>query len=432
LVTQFTKGQPIGSPFGDNRFRFGCGILFFGLFFVGGCLLLVMVVWGMLLKEWRVNNRYLPNTCLVLDKRVASMTSDEGGMTFRPEIRIRHEVDGRKYEVWTYDAVGVYSSGQAGKQAIIDRFQIGARYPCWYDPDRPKRAVLVRGYTWTPYMFLILAATFMAVGGGGLYAFWKSVGRTKIEVTQMRAMWAMQAGGLGWRIDPDRPTVPAPDPAQSPGSILPYRLPIGNPPGRTLMGAVFLALFWNGITAPAVVAIIAGHLGWDGMQGTLTFPTLVVIPFVLVGCVLIYIAVRQSLVTFGVGPTTVEASDHPLVPGGRCEIFLSQPGRLTMNSLRVLWICEEEAKYRDGSNTRTETRRVFEDEIIAKDWFEVPAGQPYETRFELRVPSGAMHSFVTENNQVRWKLVIQGDVARWPGFEREYPIVVLPSSEAAT
>jgi len=53
-----------------------------------------------------------------------------------------------------------------------------------------------------------------------------------------------------------------------------------------------------------------------------------------------------------------------------------------------------------------------------------------EARAELRLPRGAMHSFLAEHNQVRWKLVVRGDIAGWPTFEREFPIVVQPSKGA--
>jgi hypothetical protein len=58
-------------------------------------------------------------------------------------------------------------------QAIVDSFQVGATYPCWYDPDRPDRAVLVRGQMWGAYVFLILPLGFLAVGGIGMLIAWK-------------------------------------------------------------------------------------------------------------------------------------------------------------------------------------------------------------------------------------------------------------------
>jgi hypothetical protein len=59
--------------------RRGCGRsflrLFFGLFFLAGRGFLVVYVWAFLLN-WRANNRYLPNSCVVLDKKLATGMSD--------------------------------------------------------------------------------------------------------------------------------------------------------------------------------------------------------------------------------------------------------------------------------------------------------------------------------------------------------------------
>ncbi len=94
---------------------------------------------------------------------------------------------------------------------------------------------------------------------------------------------------------------------------------------------------------------------------------------------------------------------------------------MKVNRLRVLLVCEEIAK---GT-----TRRVVEEEVVAKEGFEVQPGCPVEVSGELRVPAGAMHSFEAMNNQVRWKLLVQGDIAGWPDFYREFPIVVRPQTE---
>jgi len=103
---------------------------------------------------------------------------------------------------------------------------------------------------------------------------------------------------------------------------------------------------------------------------------------------------------------------------------------MKMNRLRLLCVCEEQASRSGGGDSRTETRRVYEEEVLARDQFELQPSVLLEARAELRLPRGAMHSFLAEHNQVRWKLVVRGDIAGWPTFEREFPIVVQPSKGA--
>ena len=53
-------------------------------------------------------------------------------------------------------------------QAILDQFEIGQEYPCWYDPIDPHRVVLVRGYSPWLYVSLLIPLSFMIIGGGRL------------------------------------------------------------------------------------------------------------------------------------------------------------------------------------------------------------------------------------------------------------------------
>jgi hypothetical protein len=38
-----------------------------------------------------------------------------------------------------------------------------------------------------------------------------------------------------------------------------------------------------------------------------------------------------------------------------------------------------------------------------------------------------MHSFNAGHNQVTWKVVVEGDIARWPDFRFNYRFTVNPS-----
>jgi hypothetical protein len=165
----------------------GCSFVLFGSCLLMGCATLVMLVWGFLRLDWRVNNRYLQGSCVVLDKRLADSdgrfpnVGHEGTppkISYHPEIKIRYEVGGRTYEVWTYDAIAMFDTDKDRMQAIVDSFQVGATYPCWYDPDRPEKGILVRGHAWMPYFLLVVPVVFLTIGGAGIRHGWKNRGRT--------------------------------------------------------------------------------------------------------------------------------------------------------------------------------------------------------------------------------------------------------------
>jgi hypothetical protein len=150
-------------------------VLLFGLFFLLGFAALVAIVFGFILPEWRANNRYLSSSCVVLDKRVSMATKlsprTKGG-THYPEIKISYQVDGQTYDVWAYEAVTAIRS-EASARAIVDSFQVGGTYACWYDPDRPDKAILVRGYSWPHYYLVLIPIVFLSIGANGLYRWWK-------------------------------------------------------------------------------------------------------------------------------------------------------------------------------------------------------------------------------------------------------------------
>src|SRR5690606_15378698 len=137
---------------------------------------------------------------------------------------------------------------------------------------------------------------------------------------------------------------------------------------------------------------------------------------------------RQVMMTTSVGPTRIEISDHPLVPGKPYEIFLSQAGRFRMRLLEVWLACEERATFLQGTDTRTERRRVSERRFFVREDFEIAQGLPFESRCLVEVPAGAMHSFLATHNEVNWKLIVKGRVPGRPEFQREFQIVVNPGT----
>jgi hypothetical protein len=156
---------------------FGCSTVFV---LTGGLILAVLVA-TVLLPSWRVNHRYVPGTCQVVDKKLGSHLFDTGSPekktkeSYRPEIKVRNEVGGRAFETWAYDATGICSDDRAAQQAIVDSFRLGSTYRFWYDPDRPEKAVLVRGSALGWYVFLIVPVGLLALGCAGILVAWKTV-----------------------------------------------------------------------------------------------------------------------------------------------------------------------------------------------------------------------------------------------------------------
>lgn len=399
---------------------------FFAALFLLGCAGLVVLLATLVVPEYRANHVFEPAQCVVRDKQLGRKDTAEGPH-FRPEIRIEYQVAGETYVVWTYDIRQAYSADQEKAQAILDQFAVGQKYPCWYDPEDPKVAVLVRGYSWWFWLLFLVPVSFVVTGGAGLlYAAW-TWGKSAERRAAPGSRPAPLPRGDGWpHPQSEYPAIPSPAGiTNSPGTELAFRLPLAGSPSFRLVVWLLVALGWNGIVSIFAAWAIGAHLA-GGPDWVLTGFT---IPFALAGLGLIVFFFRQLVLATWIGPTLVEVSDQPLRPGRRYEVFLSQAGRLRVNSLEVLFVCEEEATFRHGTNTRTETVRVFQQPVFRKENFQLVHGVPFEVRFPLEVPAGAMHSFQSENNEINWKLIVVGDVAGWPSFQRSFPVIVYPPGD---
>jgi hypothetical protein len=400
---------------------------FFGALVLLGCGGLAVLFATLVIPEWRANHQFSRGTCTVLQTRIGQKPGDDGTL-YRPEVQIEYEIDGETYRIWTYDIHtirgGGYSTEQEDAEATVGRFAVGQPYVVYYDPAQPDVAVVVWGSSWWVWLSLIVPVSFLLIGGGGfvyrIVAWGKSAER--------RAALAKQAARLGpfsgnGKSKPDFPYVPvATNVTDSPGTTLAFRLPVIGAPTWTLCAWLVAALLWNGLVSVFVVLVIRSFLRGDPdwLLTAFTFP------FVLIGVGLIAFFVRQLVITTGVGPTLVEVSEQPLYPGNHYRLFLSQTGRRKLARLELLLVCDEEATFRHGTDTRTETRRVHQQTLFEGDQLEVSGGVPLQTECELAVPAGAMHSFKSAHNEVTWKILVKGSPARWPDFERSFPVLVYP------
>jgi hypothetical protein len=397
-----------------------------------------MLVFGFLVPDWRANNQYSQGSCAVLDKRVTGgkfpgEPAHGAGMTYRPEIRIRYEVDGRQYEAWAYDAIPTYGPNRDEAQAIVDRFQLGAAYPCWYDPARPEQVILVRGHAWIPYLLLVVPAAFLAVGGGGLYHAWSNRGKTAAQVARKRALSAAETGRA---LGPQGANLLLLELPPSSGNTLQYRLACSNPPGQGLVGCAVITVILNALSAVVLLAMNASRFGWEWARpgppwGFQVAGIIVAIVGLLSLAMFFYTVALELLIGMSVGPTIVEISRQPLEPGGSCEVFLSQEARrtLAMNAFKLIFIYDNNIMRKEGTRTVTERKRVHEQEVLARQQFELQPGPPLQARAELRLPQGALHSVEKPDQEVSWKLAVKGDIAGWPDFERDFPIVVESNEE---
>ncbi len=398
--------------------------LYFGVCFFLGCIGLALILATVIVPDWRVNHEFVQTECTVLDGQLGSIQT-EGGTLYRPEIRIRYRVGDETLVTTAYDIHRRHSGGKEANQARVDRFVPGRPYDCWYDPADPDVVVLVRGYHWWFWLLFVVPVAFILIGGAGLtytlLTWGKSAERRAVLASRTSQLPLFEGNG---RAKSAYPTIPeALEANDSAGTKLSYRLAVASGRAWALLVSFALCVVWNGITSIFLIVAIGRHV--EGKPDWVL--TAFVVPFAAVGAGMVYYFVRQLVVATVIGPTIVEISEHPLVPGKTYGLFLSQTGRLRMNSFEVLLVCDEEASYRQGTNARTESQRVFQHKVYRRERFAIRGQEPLEVDCEIALPAGAMHSFKSPHNEVNWKVVVKGELAGWPDYERCFSLIVRPA-----
>lgn len=400
-------------------------IVIYGTALLSGIVMLSYMLATIVWPEWRVNTDYQETTAQVIAKRLGEQTVDQETQ-YRPEVTIRYELNGEPHEQTTYDILGWYSINRPEQAALLDQFTIGESYPAWYDSLDPDKVVLVRRISWWLWLALLIPAALILFGAlrmASEFFRWNAsperLSQTRLLVpgnTTTEVVTGQPGGAF--------PTLPRDDNiTNSPGTHLAYRLPIHISSGVMLAAVFGVTLFWNGTLLVFVVLCIR-----DWTQGAGSwFLTIFLVPFALLGLLMIGYLVRAAINTLGVGPTHVEISKHPWRAGGEYEVWFSQSGKLTLQHLIVELVCEESVTYCQGTDTRTERCVVHRQTLFDRRDFMISETAPLEEQVVCRIPATAMHSFEAPNNEIQWKIMVRAEIVAWPNFERSFSIIVQPA-----
>ena len=294
-----------------------------------------------------------------------------------------------------------------------------------YAPVEPDAVVLQRGYGWWLWLLtLLIPVALLAFGGSGLVRVVRAWGKSqehRASITRPTILEGFADPSVSAR---SHPGVPSCDNLEnSPGVVLRYRLPLESPENWSLAGFGLFTLFWN-----AIVVVLAVAVGADLLGGTTDWVLVgLLVPFVAVGIGGVVIFVRAAALATSVGPTNIEISDHPLVPGTTYDVLLAQGGASLLSRIEIGLEMEETASFRQGTDTRTQRLVVHRHRVAGwRDVQPVPGGS-FEARVGCAIPEDAMHSFSSENNAVQWRIVVRARPQRWPEFTRIFPVVVVPA-----
>ena len=282
---------------------------------------------------------------------------------------------------------------------------------------------------WAIWTLVVVSISLFGIGVGGVARSLFRVG-TSIERQSAIVRKAQDIELLAEKLptEAELSTIPRQvNLTNSPGIHLAFRLPMLDSPGSKLLATGLFAICWNGLLGVvallAVQSYVQGHANW--------FLLLFTIPFALIGYKSVVWFFRLLRRMSSIGPTNIEISHLPLQPGQSYTVFVSQAGRLSVKSFSVSLVCEEHAVFREGTDVRTEEKRVYEQQIARRTNVDVTPDVPIELQEEFRLPENVMHSFRSSHNAIQWRLVVVGKTVRWSRFERAFPVVVYPRVSAS-
>jgi len=328
--------------------------------------------------------------CTVVDSSMRSWSTDDG-TSYRADVLYEYRSGGRDWRSNRVDFFSFVTTGRGDSRAILNRHPNGSTTTCWVDPGDPSRSVLERQLRPKHLLGLIPLAFVLAGAALANHGFKMAKPRGVLEEPTM-AETAVPEGPL---------------------TLEPQLGPIGK-----LGGSIFFALFWNGIVS---VFVWQAWKGWA--QGNPDwFLTIFLIPFVLVGVFSFGVVGHFVLALANPRPRLTLDPGHPRL-GDSLSLhwrFTGRAGRLA--HLRIFLEGREEATYQRGTDTHTdrEVFATFELVDTPNEW-EMPQGNA-----ELVIPADTMHSFAAASNKIVWEIKVEGEIARWPDVNQNFPISIHP------
>lgn len=441
-MVESQKALSVRRSFGGMRilgdFRvFGCfgrvfGFLFCSIFFLAGALIIWSAAIGPIVKILGAQS-WVATDCQIISSEV------EGDETYRIAIEYEYDYLGNTYTGDQYSFFNLQTSGRAGKEKIVAQYPPDSEQTCYVNPGRPNQSVISRGLSGQMWWGL-LGVPFLAVGLIGCGVLYYS-GKSQV-VTPVDALSAGLKNENDVLFDDDRELAPESphlpfepmtavrqatttewsdsefdedDLFEEPG---PIKLEPDSHPMAAFGCLLIFGLIWNGILSVFVFQRLGDWVQFK-FKG---FEDLFLVPFLLVGIGVIIGAIYSLMAAFNPRPTmTLSRQLIPLGGSARLQ-WVFDAGIGSLRRLSVTIVGTEEATYRRGTSTYTDTNKFHSEQIFETDDPQMITGG----EVEILIPTDTMHTFQASDNKITWKIQLHGDVPFWPDIHAAFPIRVVP------
>jgi len=338
--------------------------------------------------------------CKIIWSRVQTHKGEDSD-TYSVDIFYEYEYEGQIHRSNRYGFIGGSSSGYDSKKAIVAKYPRGSMQSCYVNTDQPLEAVLKRDLGFGVLLGLI-PLILSLIGIGGLVAMRKK--GSKAATQAQRFSSTSPLGEADFDLDRDNPN-----------QAIEFQ-----PGGKRLAGffvALGIALFWNGIVSVFVWQVVqsfrSGSPEW--------FLTIFMIPFVVIGLLIIIAVFYTFFALFTPKPVVTVSPGSPKL-GEEIRVswrLRGSSGRL--KNLRLTLSGHEKATYRQGTNTRTDSKTFYRREIAIVDRQGIDLIQG-EGRITL--PLDLCPSLKLGNNEIEWSIKVEGEIPFSPDLQDRYVITV--------
>ncbi|MEC8555409.1 MAG: hypothetical protein VXZ82_10435 [Planctomycetota bacterium] len=170
------------------------------------------------------------------------------------------------------------------------------------------------------------------------------------------------------------------DMTDSPGVKLAYRLASQRGENSQLILSALFATAWNSVVA---VMLVVDIFQLTSQARGSVFLTLLLLPFLTISVFATRWFFQLFRIRTGIGPTAVEISTLPLLPGHQYRLYICQYGKVDFTDFRIALVAFEETTFQQGTDVRTE---VLEVSRIALELDQTPSEPKTDTELKEKSP----------------------------------------------
>ena len=362
--------------------------IFFGAFALAGISILIEGIGEKITQD--DSDEWVKVPATVIWNRVVSDSDNS-----YPEAFYRYKHNGITYRM--NDKIGseLNSNNHRTIKLKAEEYPKGRKIECLVNLKEPWRSKLKQGGKGS-WVVILFSLPFMLVGLCGLAALvFSIVYKKKIDL-------------LGDKLDGSNSTF-----TLSKEKILhPKTSRI-----LSIVGSMFIMLFWNGIVSVFLLEVITGHINGNPDMGL----TLFIIPFVIIGFRFILKCIRSISALFAPTPIITVTPGYFIMGESTSITWQIPSGGLRMKDFDIKLIGSEEAEG-DKSDSDREESPFYRKSILQKQTLQ----NSDKGHIKVTLPMEGIHpTWRSNNNAIRWKMIISVKIAFAPDSKEEYEVEVL-------